>query len=138
MTDSANLTRVALLHYGPGHHRKVLKLVNDIAGETIMLSPDTGREGLGSAVRNCDLILIEAPYHLSPKQRQAIRWIRTGSLAPVVVLTGDKHTDDMVDTIAAGADAVISLQTASDAILAHCRALMRRWSSHSCPSFRAA
>jgi hypothetical protein len=38
--------------------------------------------------------------------------------------------DHTIDAIAAGADAVIPLDLPHDAIVAHCRALMRRWRAH--------
>lgn len=122
-------TRVALL-CGHNHRGKVLHLVESIASEVLVFSVDCVDESLIAAVADCDLIVIETQKHLTVHQRQAIEWIREDSLAPIVVLIGDKQTEDTIEIIRAGADAVISLQQANDAIVAHCQALMRRWRTH--------
>lgn len=132
MIDRVPATRVALLYRGGGQHKKVQQLVEDIGDERVLLSSECADESLCEAVADCDLILIEAPDELTPKQWQALGWIRVSSLAPVVILTGDKPSDEAVGTIVAnaGADAVISLQLATDVIAAHCQALIRRWRAH--------
>ena len=122
-------TRVALL-YGHNHRGKVLHLVESIASEVIVFGVECVDESLTDAVADCDLIVMETPGHLTEHHRQAIEWIREGSLAPIVVLIADKQAADTVEIIRAGADAVISLQQANDAIVAHCQALMRRWRTH--------
>ena len=131
--NSEHSTRVALLH-GQNYHKKVLQLVAGIASETLVFSSEGVDESLREAVADCDLIVIEAQQHLTPYQRQAIKWVRTGSMAPIVVLIGEKRTEDTVDIITTGADAVIPLYWTSDAIMAHCQALMRRWRSDSLSS----
>lgn len=131
MMKMEHSTRVALLLNSHSQHRKVLQLVEDIANETLLLSADCVNEELGEAVVDCDLILMETHHHLTPRQQQAVKWIRLGSLAPIVVLVSEKQNPDAtVDIIRAGADAVIPLSLTSDAILAHCQALMRRWRAH--------
>lgn len=132
MINRVPATRVALLYYGDRQHKKVQQLVEDIGDEQVLLSAERSDESLCEAVADCDLILIEARNELTPQQWQALGWIRVSSLAPVVILTGDKPSQDAVDTIVttAGADAVISLQLATDVIVAHCQALIRRWRAH--------
>lgn len=132
MINRVPATRVALLYYGSRQHKKAQQLVEDIGDEKILLSAECADESLCEAVADCDLILIEAREELTSKQWQALGWIRVGSLAPVVILTGDKPSDEAVSTIVsvAGADAVISLQLATDVIAAHCQALIRRWRAH--------
>ena len=131
MVNSEHATRVALLcAHGYTQHKKVLHLVDHIADETILLNSDCADESLCDTVAECDLILIEAHRHLNERQWQAIRWVRIGSLAPIVVLLGEKPTDDAMNSIVQGADAVLSLQLNHDVILAHCQALMRRWRTH--------
>jgi DNA-binding response OmpR family regulator len=134
--NSEHSTRVALLH-GRNYHKKVLQLIKGIANETLVFSSEGVDDSLREAVAGCDLIVIEAQHHLTPYQRQAIQWVRTGSMAPIVVLIGEKHTEDTVDIIKTGADAVIPLYLTTDAIMAHCQALMRRWRSnpYSSPKF---
>ena len=130
MINRVPATRVALLYYGDRQHKKAQQIVEDIGDEKILLSAECADESLCEAVADCDLILIEAREELTSKQWQALGWIRVGSLAPVVILTGEKPSADTANQIAAGADAVISLQLATDVIAAHCQALIRRWRAH--------
>jgi DNA-binding response OmpR family regulator len=123
-------TRVALLYHGRSHRHKVQQIVNHIADETIAVDLDSANESLCEVVADCDLIVVESLGHINPRQRQALKWIRISSLAPVVVLTHAVQTDRTIDAIASGADAVIPLNFAHDVIIAHCRALMRRWRAH--------
>jgi DNA-binding NarL/FixJ family response regulator len=123
-------TRVALLYHGRSHRHKVQQIVNHIADETIAVDLDSVSESLCEVVADCDLIVVESLGYVNPRQHQALKWIRISSLAPVVVLTHAVHTDRTIDAIASGADAVIPLSVAQDVIVAHCRALMRRWRSH--------
>lgn len=123
-------TRVALLSHGCSHRNKVQQIVNHIADETVAVDLSSFDESLCEAVADCDLIVVEAAGHSTPQQQRALQWIRVSSLAPVVILTNRLQTDHTVDTITAGADAVIPLDLAHDAIVAHCRALMRRWRDH--------
>ncbi len=130
MINRVPATRVALLYYGDRQHKKAQQIVEDIGDERILLSAECADESLCEAVADCDLILIEARDELTSKQWQALGWIRVGSLAPVVILTSEKPSADTTKQIAAGADAVISLQLATDVIAAHCQALIRRWRAH--------
>jgi DNA-binding response OmpR family regulator len=128
--NNEHSTQVALLYYGRTYHRKALRLVEELANETLILSSDCVDESLSEAVVDCDLIIIEANDHLTAHQQQALHWIRAGSLAPIVVLIDEKEREDSLTIIESGVDAVIPLHLASDAIVAHCQALMRRWRSH--------
>ena len=128
--DLDHSTRVALLYQGRSHRHKVRQIVNHIADETVAVDLNCANESLCETVADCDLIVVEALGHTTPHQQRALQWIRASSFAPVVVLTNRAHTDHTIDAIAAGADAVIPLDLAPDAIVAHCEALMRRWRSH--------
>lgn len=74
-----------------------------------------------------DLFLLEchvkADLHLNTMMRQ----IRTGSLAPLVVLAEGSSLEQRLEGLHAGADAVISFNTPADVVLARCHALLRRW-----------
>ncbi len=128
--DLEQSTRVALLYQGRSRRRKIQHIVNHIADETIAVNLDSASESLCEAVADCDLILIDCAARTNMRQRQMLKWIRVGSLAPVVVLVTDDPAEQAFDAIAAGADAVISLHLSSSVIVAHCKALMRRWRSH--------
>jgi DNA-binding response OmpR family regulator len=128
--DLERSTRVALLYHGRSHRHKVQQVVNHIADETVVIDLQSVDETLCEVVAECDLIVVEALGHSTPSQHRALQWIRTSSLAPVVVLTNRLQSEQTIDALTAGADAVISLEMAPDAIVAHCRALMRRWRAH--------
>jgi DNA-binding response OmpR family regulator len=130
MIDIEQSTRVALLYHGRSHRHKVQQIVNCMADETVAVDLNAVDESLCEMVADCDLVVVEAFGYVTPVHRRALQWIRAGSLAPIVVLINKAQPDHTVDAIMAGADAVISLEQTSDAIVAHCRALVRRWRAH--------
>jgi DNA-binding response OmpR family regulator len=130
MIDLEQSTRVALLYHGRSHRHKVQQIVNLIADETIAVDLHTAGESLCESVADCDLVVVEAVGYTTPLQQRVLEWIRSSSLAPVVILTNKQQVEHTVDVISLGADAVISLEQSQDAIVAHCRALMRRWRAH--------
>lgn len=131
MENSVYETRVALLcPHGHVQHKKVQQIVDQFADETIVLNSDRVDESLCDTVAECDLIVIEAKGQLCERQWQAIRWVRISSLAPIVVLLGERPGDEAMNSLPEGADAVMSLQLPPEVILAHCQALMRRWRTH--------
>jgi DNA-binding NarL/FixJ family response regulator len=122
--------RVALLYHGRSHRHKVQQIVNHIADETVAVDLSAVNESLCEAVADCDLIVVEAFGHTTSSHKRALTWIRVSSLAPVVFLTSSVQPDHTIAALAAGADAVISLDQSHDAIVAHCWALVRRWRAH--------
>jgi DNA-binding response OmpR family regulator len=125
--DNQPVTRVALFHNNHQHHNRVMDLVHSLADEAVDIDLRHCTRTMPERLANCDLILFEAFGQVSLEQQAALNSIRTSSLAPIVMLISGVRTERTIDGILAGADAVISLNTANDVIVAHCQALIRRW-----------
>ena len=119
--------RVALLYGGRHHHIKVVQLLTYLAGETVEIKLDRATLCLPKQLAGCDLILFEALGPINNEQEAALHWLRAGNYAPVVMLTTGIRSEQAIDGLIAGADAVIPLTTSHEVIVAHCQALMRRW-----------
>lgn len=128
--DVQQSTRVVLLHKNHPHHHKVVQLMTCMTEETVALDLETAGEALNEVIGDCDLIVVEAFGRVTPAQWQTLDAIRTECYAPVVMLTNVEWEERTISGINAGADAVIPLTMATEVILAHCRALVRRWRSH--------
>ena len=74
-----------------------------------------------------DLILFEYFDHVESEIRNVISQIRRGSRAPLLMLTDDQSVAWSVDALNAGADAIFTVSTPNEVILARCNALLRRW-----------
>ncbi|MGB5052365.1 MAG: hypothetical protein WBO46_25670 [Caldilineaceae bacterium] len=53
--------------------------------------------------------------------------IRFESRVPLIMLTDGYSTEQLVTALTAGADAIWSLNTPVELLLARCKALLRRW-----------
>lgn len=74
-----------------------------------------------------DLILLES-FGVAKKEMQPVLYrIRLGSRAPLVLLSDERSVDWKIQALRAGADAILSMTTSADVILARCQALLRRW-----------
>ena len=78
-------------------------------------------------VPNFDLILFEYFDHVESEIKTVIRQIRSGSRAPLMMLTDDQSVAWSMDALNAGADAIFTVSTPDEVILARCNALLRRW-----------
>ncbi len=76
-----------------------------------------------------DLILLETPAQPESLVYASLERIRSGSKAPLVLLTDDYSVEWSIESLQAGADAILPINTSSDVILARCRSLLRRWLS---------
>ncbi len=74
-----------------------------------------------------DMILYEADNTDMAEIRATLTWVRTSSKAPLVVLMNVAHAEQMLMALAAGADAVLTPPMKPALVVAHCRALLRRW-----------
>ena len=74
-----------------------------------------------------DLVLFDAFANFEEAVQKAIVAVRLHSLVPLVLLTGDYASDQLIDALRSGIDAIWSSQTPSDLLLARCNALLRRW-----------
>ncbi|MCS6827414.1 MAG: hypothetical protein NZ553_12435 [Caldilinea sp.] len=79
---------------------------------------------------SCDFILLDAFSMTTLEMQEAIAWIRSATLAPLVVLT---VRDPAYEAAAfqSGADAVIAFSESLEVSLALCKATIRRCSRRS-------
>lgn len=73
------------------------------------------------------MILCEANNTNLAEILATLIWVRTSSKAPLVVLMNAAHAEQMLLALAAGADAVLTPPMKQALVVAHCRALLRRW-----------
>ncbi|CAN5627550.1 hypothetical protein BH10CHL1_BH10CHL1_02510 [soil metagenome] len=78
-------------------------------------------------VAEYDLILFEYFEHGTSDMKSAVSHIRLGSRAPLMMLTDDPSVAWSLDALSAGADAIFTVNTPDEVILARCNALLRRW-----------
>ena len=119
--------KIALLHTGQRPNDKVLRLLARFDIEAIHINVSATDQLDPDQFADCDLILFEAFDHISNENQAALNWIRMGSRAPLVMLTNGARPERTISGLMAGADAVMSLTTSWDVIVAHCYALVRRW-----------
>lgn len=127
MTFDQRQTRVALLVNEHHYHAKVVQLAHRLADEPVQILFDEARWVLPYRLAECDLILVEAFGPVTDEQQATLDQIRQSSRAPMVMLTTGERAERTIEGLLAGADAVISLTTALEVMVAHCRALLRRW-----------
>lgn len=119
--------KVVLLHTGQRPNDKVLRLLARFDIQTINVNVSSAGQLNPDQFADCDLIMFEAIEQISNENQAALNWIRMGSRAPLVMLTAGTRTERTISGLMAGADAVMSLNTSWDVIVAHCYALIRRW-----------
>lgn len=74
-----------------------------------------------------DLILLEAFDRFDGMIETVLADIRLESRVPLVILTNDYSTDQLITALAAGADAIWDINAPQEILLARCKALLRRW-----------
>jgi DNA-binding NarL/FixJ family response regulator len=119
--------KVVLLHTGPQPHEKILRLLARFDIQTMHINVSSTDQLIPDQLSDCDLILFEAFDRISNESQAVLNWIRMGSRAPVVMLTSSFRPERTISGLLAGADAVVSINTPWDVIIAHCYALIRRW-----------
>lgn len=125
--------KVVLLHTGRQPNDKVLRLLARFDIQTINLNASITAQLNPDYFTDCDLILFEAIEQIGNANQAALSWIRMGSYAPLVLLTTGARLERTISGLMAGADAVMSLNSSWDVIVAHCYALIRRWRFHQPP-----
>ncbi|MEM7124940.1 MAG: hypothetical protein AAF702_01350 [Chloroflexota bacterium] len=76
-----------------------------------------------------DLILLESSSNSPSRIQTQLSRIRSGSRAPLILLTDQYSVQWSIDMLQAGADAILPLSSSPEIILARCRSLLRRWLS---------
>ena len=119
--------KVVLLHTGRRPNDKVLRLLARFDIQTISVNASMAGQLNPDQFADCDLIMFEAIEQISNENQAALNWIQMGSHAPLVMLTVGTRPERTISGLMAGADAVMSLNSSWDVIVAHCYALIRRW-----------
>ena len=78
-------------------------------------------------VTDFDLILFESFDQVASEMNAAVNRIRLDSRAPLLMLIDDQSGACSLDVLQAGADAIFTISTPDEVILARCNALLRRW-----------
>ena len=78
-------------------------------------------------VTEFDLILFEYLSQTEGEMSRAVSQLRAGSRAPLLMLTAGVNAEESMDALRAGADAICTVNTPDEVILARCNALLRRW-----------
>lgn len=86
-------------------------------------------ERLWRQATHFDLLLLETLGQVDETTFMLLEGVRARCLVPVVVLTIGHSSEQLVRALAAGADAVWSLDAAHEVLMARCKALLRRWST---------
>src|SRR5690606_17869046 len=73
-----------------------------------------------------DLILLEAFDRIDGTAETIVTRIRLESRVPIIMLADSYSIDQLVAALATGADAIWSLSTPVEVLIARCKALLRR------------
>ncbi len=74
-----------------------------------------------------DLVLFDAFDNFEEALQKAIVAIRLHSRVPLVMVTSNYTSDQLINALRSGVDAIWSSLTPFDLLLARCNALLRRW-----------
>jgi DNA-binding NarL/FixJ family response regulator len=85
----------------------------------------------GEASRSFDMVVMHVDTQTLGEVAAAVVQIRTCNRAPIVLLTEHEPLEWSLAALPAGADAVLSIHTPEEIIVARCMALLRRWFSAS-------
>jgi DNA-binding response OmpR family regulator len=82
-------------------------------------------------LKGVDMVLIDAFDDFDSIVQMAAIRVRIKSRVPLVLLTQDYSSEQLVLALRSGVDAILSCQTPSDLLMARCNALLRRWRASS-------
>ncbi len=128
--DPCFTTRLAWVRRPGKELAKSLNLLNRLSTEGIDVWVIEASNLVNLAlddVADYDLILFEYFDHGASDMKSAVSHIRLGSRAPLMMLTDDQSVAWSLDALSAGADAIFTVSTPDEVILARCNALLRRW-----------
>lgn len=78
-----------------------------------------------------DMVLIDAFDNFDSIVQMAAIRVRIKSRVPLVMLTQEHSSEQLVLALRSGIDAILSCQTPPDLLMARCNALLRRWRASS-------
>lgn len=115
-TDSAQRPKIATL---------LDRFDND--GMRVQILPIVANQMLQDKPLQCALILLECVETVEVEMLNRLDQVRAQSNAPLVVLTDNTTLDWSLLALREGADAIFTLNTPVEVILARTQALLRRW-----------
>lgn len=121
------VTTQVLLLYRQQPGRRSLRLLAKLGITTKYVTLWSQDQVEAATLAGFDMILYEADNTDMAEIRATLTWVRTSSKAPLVVLMNVAHAEQMLMALAAGADAVLTPPMKPALVVAHCRALLRRW-----------
>jgi DNA-binding response OmpR family regulator len=126
--NNVSVTRLLFIE-DDDHIRLALRLALEDEGYVVDEAAD-GRSGLDAAARNePDLVLVD--LRLPDIQGfDVVRTIRSRSIVPIIIVTAQTDTYDMVAGLEAGADDYITKPVVTKELAARIRALLRRVQLH--------
>jgi len=130
LADSAIATRLVWVRRPGKELAKSRNLLNQLSTEGVDVWVIEASNLVNLAIDDIadyDLILFEYFDHGASDMKSAVSHIRLGSRAPLMMLTDDQSVAWSLDALSAGADAIFTVSTPDEVILARCNALLRRW-----------
>jgi DNA-binding response OmpR family regulator len=122
--------RVLWLRADGAQRPKVATLLDrlDSDGMHVQVLPIAAHQVLQEEPLAYALILLECVETVEAEMLERLDQVRTQSKAPLVVLTDNTTLDWSLLALREGADAIFTLNTPVEVILARSHALLRRWS----------
>src|SRR5690606_34608278 len=74
-----------------------------------------------------DLVMFNAFEQLEGILETVVKRVRLESRVPLIMVTNGHSTEQLVVALMAGVDAIWSLHTSTDVLVARCKAVLRRW-----------
>jgi DNA-binding NarL/FixJ family response regulator len=111
----------------PQRDEGVNRLYRHIRSRGMDLHPADTLSVTSQQLADADLIFLDALGQVEGMVETVVSRIRLESRVPLVMLTDGHSTEQLVTALAAGADAIWSLNMPLEVLMARCEALLRRW-----------
>lgn len=119
--------RIMLLRKAGKASIKLLSLLNRITIEGVVIQTIEITEVASTDTSKYDLILLECLNAVENEMLLLLSCIRNANRAPLMMLTDNHTLDWSLCALQAGADAIVTVNTPDEIIIARCNALLRRW-----------
>lgn len=124
---SARSARVVWLRQRNQDDEKATELARQMENQGLTLKVVDAYTVSTPELLNADLILLDAFESLEGSIETIVSRIRIESRVPLIILADGYSTEQLVFALTGGADAIWSLRTPVEILLARCKALLRRW-----------
>jgi DNA-binding response OmpR family regulator len=120
-------SQIAWLRHGDEERSKSKNVQQKLKANGVALIEIDPETSAWALLHDVDLIVAEYYGYFPADLASLLSQVRANSQAPVVMLTDNQTFEWSAAVIAAGADAVVTVATADEVIVARCQALLRRW-----------